>query len=360
MLATTASKWLRKGSPFATLLTRSVFTVFVTSAASYLPHSPGASPWAMPESVAEAASARAAELEALAARAAADATRVERAARALAVRAMELDNRSVEIEARERALAVEKRRFEKGLEERRNELEDGRRRLGEREAGLIAREASLRYSAVEQMTLHAWSGELERREKRVGDAENAEKERIAARIAQLGRRESAVEDRERRVDAAFRDREDVLHRRETAADAVREALNRQRAEAMLQIEGERSQFWAHQQKLSAVVAAETEALLAEQARLRTEFDGEAAAARAALRDMSDAVLHMRVELDRTPASSSSMDAQPLLSALRAAHIHDASVIGAGVSGTSTEEKAGFAGTNSVNGCAAPASGSAPD
>lgn len=243
--------------------------------------------------LAAARDAARAELDALAKRHAVAAARVERAARALAVRAMELDNRALELERDETAVAER----ERASDSVRVAADEAKVAARETEKRLEAREASLRYSAVEQSRLHDWAKQLEEREIRVGDAETAEKERIAARIAAVARRELLVAERERRVDAALQEREVTLARREAGAEAVQETLNRQRSEAMLQLEAERAEFWTHQQKLSAVVAAETEALLAEQAKLRTEFEGEAAAARKALREMADSVVSMKLRIE---------------------------------------------------------------
>lgn len=243
--------------------------------------------------LAAARDAARAELDALANRHAAAAGRVERAARALAVRAMELDNRALELERDETAVAER----ERAAASARVAADEARADARERGKRLEAKEASLTYSAVEQSRLYDWAKRLEARERRVGDAETAEKERIVARIAAVARRELLVAERERRIDAALQEREVSLATREAAAEAVQETLNRQRSEAMLQLEAERAEFWAHQQKLSAVVAAETEALLAEQARLRTEFEGEAAAARKALREMADSVINMKLKIE---------------------------------------------------------------
>lgn len=224
---------------------------------------------------------------------AAAANRTEQAASALAIKALELDNRALAVE-RDEAHLVEK---QCRLEEKERQINRAISGVGERETLLAAREAGLKYSAVEQKRLHDWASRLEQRERRVGDAELREKERIADRIATVTKRELLVSVRERRIEAAIKEREATLERRESVAKSLLESVEKRRADALLRIEAERQQFWEHQQKLSAVVAAETEDLLAEQIRLRTEFEGEAAAARRALKMMTDSVAKMKLRID---------------------------------------------------------------
>lgn len=218
---------------------------------------------------------------------------VERAARSLAVRAMELDNRALDLDNRESNFQSTRSQFDARHAQRQRTLDQASRQVSQKETALLAREASLKYSAVEQMRLHAWSRELEKREARLGEAESAEKERIAARVAAVTRRELLAAEKETRLDTVMKQREADVLRREKAVEAVAQTLERQRSEALLQIEAERSQFWAHQQKLSAVVAAETETLLSEQAALRKQFETEALEAKLATRQMLEQVAAMK-------------------------------------------------------------------
>lgn len=235
-----------------------------------------------------------AELDVLAARHAAAAAHLDRAARALFVRSMELDNRALELERHETILADR----ERAAVEAKGKTDRAEEAVRKRERMLQAREASLKYSAVEQGRLHAWVRKLEERERRVGQAEEAEKDRIAARVATVARRELLMAEKERRLDASMQEREIALERREAVVNRLREGAERERAEAMLAIEAERSRFWAHQQRLSAVVATETEVLIGEQASLRDEFEAEAEAARKALREMSETVVAMKLKLHK--------------------------------------------------------------
>lgn len=198
---------------------------------------------------------------------------------------MELDNRAVALDTREAEISA--REFAVGKEGERVDLE--REAVRGREVVVEGREAGLRYSAVEQRRLEGWMRRLEEREGRVGEAERNERERIAVREGVVGRREVLVGERERRVEEMFRNREEAVGRRERIVDEVRESVLRERADMLVRIKAERAEFWTHQQRLSAVVAAETEALLAEQARLRTEFLGGAAEARREVEEMKQAV-----------------------------------------------------------------------
>lgn len=256
------------------------------------------------------------QLQEEAARAEEVAENLERAARALVVRALEADNRDEEAEQRAQVVHAAATRLEEFRAQRAEAVEARARDITVREANVAAREAGLRYSAVEQMRLHAWARELEAREKRIGEAENAEKDRIQARRQTLDSRERVVEAREKRIDVALREREATLRHREVALEEARDALDRERAEAALTLESERSQFWTHQQKVSAVVAAETEALLAEQARLRTEFEADAANARKLLQDMQTALARLKADFDMAASMFSPADARFQSSELR--------------------------------------------
>lgn len=253
------------------------------------------------------------EFDIIAKRSIEDADKLDRATRALTVRALEIDNRALQLEQKQAANLAAQKKLDNDMAQRTATLEQDAARLREKEITLAAREASLRYSAVEQNRLQTWSKELQKRENRIGEAEEAEKERISARVAAVAKREILVDEKERRIETTLQERELTLARMEAAVDAMRDNLNRQRAEAMLQLEAERSHFWAHQQKLSAIVAAETDALLAEQAKLREEFDKEADAARKALTEMSSEVLKMRVQIEQ--AQSPELEADSLPSAL---------------------------------------------
>lgn len=222
---------------------------------------------------------------------------VERAAKALAVRALEIDNRALHVAHREASVTAAQRRLDQWCSERSLSADRERAVLAERETALITREASLRYSAVEQARLHDWSRQLETREARISDAESAERERIAQRIAAVAKREVVVAERERRVDTAFQEREAELAKQQAAVQTLRDKVLRERSEMLLQIESERAAFWAHQQKLSGVVAAETETLLAQQARLKWEYERDAAVAKRALKEMTDTLTQLRAEVD---------------------------------------------------------------
>lgn len=65
---------------------------------------------------------------------------------------------------------------------------------------------------------------LEERERRVGQAEEAGKDRVAERVATVARRELLMAEKERRLDASMQETEMALERRE-APKKLRSADN---------------------------------------------------------------------------------------------------------------------------------------
>lgn len=103
------------------------------------------------------------------------------------------------------------------------------------------------------------------------------------------------EDRDAREEGLDAREAELLVREREVAGAW-ESIKKAKAGLRLELEKERVEFWMHQQKLSAVVAGETEALVRDQERLRDEFEAEAPAARAALRKMGAQVESLLREL----------------------------------------------------------------
>lgn len=222
------------------------------------------------------------------------ADRVDKAAVDLGLRALRLDNRALELERRDLCL----RERELHLVDRERALRTAVAAVRERETVVAAREAGFRYSVVEQDALCNWERRLEKREEDLCQAEAIERKRVAEREAAVEKREASLGERQRSVSDALKEREAAVAEREAQAHCLIEGAERKRAEALMRIEVERELFWAHQRKLSAVVAAQVDALLEDQRSLRAQFEGEAAEARRALREMAAGVALIRGRVER--------------------------------------------------------------
>lgn len=192
---------------------------------------------------------------------------VERAAKALAVRALEIDTASLRVAEREAAVAKRERD------------------VTERAAQVAARAASVRYAVIEQAKIHATALELDARAARIAHAE-----------AVLADGNTAAAARQARTEARFRKAENALHERESALEqreadvaahesSSRDALSR----ALFQIERDRATFWAHQQRVSADIARITEELFAFHKEVKSEVEAVAVAARSSLVHIDDAI-----------------------------------------------------------------------
>ncbi|CAN8076087.1 unnamed protein product [Agarophyton chilense] len=241
-----------------------------------------------------------AELNAAASLQKANIQRLERAARALTVRAMQLDNRALEIDIRERAVVDAQTRHHTLVTQREQDFRRCRAEIDRKEQEILAKEASLKYSTLQQAHLHQWSNRLEKRENETKKALGKENERISTRLAKVVDRELLAAEKERHFETACQRREEELKRREAAAELLADALQKQRKEAADQIQRERTQFWKHQQKLSAVVSREIDALLTEQAKLRHQFEQDATATSNTLRAMAKAVDGVKSSLRESP------------------------------------------------------------
>lgn len=241
------------------------------------------------EEIALSAGAASSRLDAARAEVASAGAAVERAARVLAVRALEIDNKEGEVGAREDVVrsVVEGMQREVGLREGRVLLRE--REVGRREVEVEGREAGIRFSAVEEGRLARWAEEVREREELVGEREKVEGERLDKRRA-LG------EARERAVVERVRVMEEGIETREIEVAAREQEVEKMRKDVRLELEKARSEFWAHQQTLSAVVAGETDSLVREQEKLREEFEEQAAAARAGLRAMKAEVEKLEGEM----------------------------------------------------------------
>lgn len=219
----------------------------------------------------------------------ATAQRLERAARALAVRAMQLDNRGLELDIRERAVVDAQTRQQSVYVQQQREITSQRANIDKREREILAKEASLKYSTLQQAQLHQWSDRLEKEQNALKLCRSLEARQLATRLEAISKRDKLIAEKERRLEADFLKREEEVKRREAAADLLGEALQKQRKEALLHIQEERTQFWKQQQLLSAVVSKEIDALLSEQANLRRQFEHEAFVASDTLRSMAQAL-----------------------------------------------------------------------
>ncbi|PXF41099.1 hypothetical protein BWQ96_09203 [Gracilariopsis chorda] len=241
----------------------------------------------------------------------ATAQRLERAARALAVRAMQLDNRALELDMRERAVMDAQVRQQNVHVQQQRELASQRAEIDKRERDVLAKEASVKYSTLQQAQLHQWSKRLEKEQNVLRLSRSAEEQQLATKLDMVSKRDRFIAEKERRLEADFQKREEELERREAAADLLAEALQKQRKEALTQIQEERTEFWKQQQRLSAVVSREIDALLDEQAKLRRQFEHDAIVANDTLRSMARAMKDVSVsvgaESNQLNVASASVD-----------------------------------------------------
>lgn len=190
---------------------------------------------------------------------------IERAARALTVRTLELDNASLSLAQRETRLQVRQREFDTSRVQIMTELR-------QREDALSAREASLKFSSVELAHLHTWSRALDKRESQLAEMEAREMRRVAMRRDQLARWEQSIERANAQSEAQLRKREDELESREKAITKQEEEIALSRTRMLLQIEKDRAKFWKHVRVLSTEVAEELDTLQRSYRALEDEFE----------------------------------------------------------------------------------------
>lgn len=205
---------------------------------------------------------------------------IERAARALTVRTLELDSTTLSIAQREARLLERQREFDTRRAQIITELR-------EREETLSAREASLKFSSVDLAHLHTWSRALDKRESQLAEMEAHELRRVALRRDQLARWEQSLERARMESEARTREREVSLDSREKAVAKKEEEIALSRTRMLLQIEGDRAKFWKHVRVLSTDVAEELETLQRSYRSLEAEFKSCVDFARCAMSRLSD-------------------------------------------------------------------------
>lgn len=224
-----------------------------------------------------------------------DGRRLELSVKDLLVRIMEVENRETALNLKDGRLKEERRKNEAEFSQRLRDVERRENTLRRTEVELSGRLSGLKYSAVEEERLICWAQELAKREHRVSererDVEKSERDGVWA----LEERERKIAAQEREKERTLQNRAAQISKRELEVEVGKQALERERKQASRTRQAEEDNFWAHQKKVSAVVAAETDALLAEQARLRSKFEKETKAARTLLRKMQDEILRLEVE-----------------------------------------------------------------
>lgn len=192
---------------------------------------------------------------------------VERAAKALAVRALEVDTAAIRVTEREAAVAQRERDVAKSASQ------------------LAAKAASVRYAVIEQAKLHATAHALDARAARIAHAETMLADSTAAATA----REARTDAHFRRTENALREREAALEQREACIAAHEASSLDAFSRALLQIERDRAAFWGHQQRVSADIARITEDLFAFHKEVKSEVGAVAVATRASLAHVENAV-----------------------------------------------------------------------
>jgi hypothetical protein len=223
---------------------------------------------------------------------------LERAARALAVRALEADNRDAEAAAERAALVSAAGRLEKFRAARAADVIKRESVVARREVAVAGREAGVRYAAVEQGILAEREQAVREMEKAVAEVEREARDRAFIRKAALEAREAVAEARERALQA----REESVAQREDDYSKNRTIISSTTREnggdPELQAH-QRRMFLVRQQKQTNAVSEEIEALIAEQKRLRSEFEVGAAALYRVLANMEDDVEKLNATV-RTP------------------------------------------------------------
>lgn len=202
---------------------------------------------------------------------------IERAAKALAVRALEVDTAGLRLAGREAAVTARERDADV------------------RDEQLVARAASARYAAVDQARLHAKMRALDARAERVAGAGAALADRsadAAARDARLAMQAAQLHDREADLDT-----------REAALKAREATIRRAHDRALLQIEADRATFWHHQQRTSADVARLVDDLAGAVDKLRKEADATIFETRASLAHVKTAVANLVSDVATAVVSS---------------------------------------------------------
>lgn len=236
---------------------------------------------------------------------------IERAARALTVRTLQLDNAALNLADREAQLLQRQRQFE-------DRCNQTLATFRAHEEALAVRQASITYSAVEQDRLHARSLALDRREAELAELEAREMRRVAIRRDELASREQALERAHRQSQAQLSAREALLESRENSVVTREQDLADTRTHMLLQIEVDRANFWKHVQTLSADLAEEIASLELSYRSLREEFDFGADFARHSLRQLTHSVEKARFHslvvenhnCDNHDSSSPAIQSQP--------------------------------------------------
>lgn len=204
-----------------------------------------------------------------------DWSHLERAARALAVRTTELDNRDLASQAAAAEAAATRLEFH-------NELIY-------RERALIGREAAVREALSDEIRLRNWEASLKRREVAVAQGIAM----TARALSEVEAREAAVREMENGLRGGFSAREMAVARREAAVGRDACQMKEEMAEWLLRVEAERMRFWSFRRRLSAVVANEVDDLTQDVARLKKEFDQEKNYLTELVRDITDTVVALK-------------------------------------------------------------------
>lgn len=221
-----------------------------------------------------------------------EALSLERAAKALAVRNIEVDNKSLQVTQNQLQLTEDQRRLQLHREKIMQQITT-------REESIAAREASLQYAVLDQKRLHKWSRALRDREARIKESETAQKAYENQAQTGLKKREDNLKAREEAFEKRQRQQEEEMQLRKASVDSMEEDIKSRRAEMLLQIESEKCAFWSHQQKLSADIARQVNQLARLQADVRREFQHGEGLARQSLKHVRDNVAQIESQVART-------------------------------------------------------------
>lgn len=218
---------------------------------------------------------------------------VEKESKELLLTVLENENAKSALDLREEKLRKRELQVEEGLKRRMREVEERENVLKKREIEIRGRMTGMSYSAVEEERLLNWAQGLARREEEIAKRERGIEERERDSVYRLQMREKGLREKEREKERGLQNRAAYLAKRELEVQMGKQALEREKKETGRERQIEEDKFWAHQKKISAVVAAETNALLEEQSKMRKKFEEEIANSREVLRKLQDKILRLQ-------------------------------------------------------------------
>ena len=218
---------------------------------------------------------------------------VEKESKELLLTVLENENAKSALDLREEKLRKRELQVEEGLKRRMREVEERENVLKKREIEIRGRMTGMSYSAVQEERLLNWAQGLARREEEIAKRERGIEERERDSVYRLQMREKGLREKEREKERGLQNRAAYLAKRELEVQMGKQALEREKKETGRERQIEEDKFWAHQKKISAVVAAETNALLEEQSKMRKKFEEEIANSREVLRKLQDKILRLQ-------------------------------------------------------------------